>query len=169
MVARHAGERSDRCRCSCISGSALWQRPYAAHGVVEAASPPSCGNLTAARRWRENDRYRRSCGRIDYLNGFMKALWWECPPEANGEENGTRDSGRLLATRPIGGRPGSASGARMIECALYDFVARRELTVATESALAGKKVAAGDHQPPLFCRRSNRVPRAGPILCRSRL
>jgi L-alanine-DL-glutamate epimerase-like enolase superfamily enzyme len=68
---------------------------------------------------------------IAYLNGFAEGTVVECAVGAVGEVDWTRDPVELIATMAEWGAPLIAPVRALIDCALHDFVARREhLTVA---------------------------------------
>jgi len=63
---------------------------------------------------------------IAYLNGFSEAIVVECAAGAVGEVDWTRDPVDLIATMVEWGTPLIAPVRALIDCALHDFVARRE-------------------------------------------
>ncbi|MEH2476645.1 L-alanine-DL-glutamate epimerase-like enolase superfamily enzyme [Nitrobacteraceae bacterium AZCC 2146] len=68
---------------------------------------------------------------IAYLNGFAEGTVVECAAAAVGAVDWTRDPVDLIATMADWGEPLIAPVRTLIDCALHDFVARREhLTVA---------------------------------------
>ena len=68
---------------------------------------------------------------IPYLNGFAESTVVECAASAVGAVDWTRDPAELIATMADWGAPLIAPVRALIDCALHDFVARREhLTVA---------------------------------------
>src|SRR5258708_10115233 len=68
---------------------------------------------------------------IAYLNGFAEGTVVKCAAGAVGEVDWTRDPVDLLATMPDWGASLIAPVRALIDCALHDFVARREqMTVA---------------------------------------
>jgi L-alanine-DL-glutamate epimerase-like enolase superfamily enzyme len=68
---------------------------------------------------------------IAYLNGFADGTVVECATAAVGAVDWTRDPLELIATMADWGAPLIAPVRALIDCALHDFVARREhLTVA---------------------------------------
>jgi L-Ala-D/L-Glu epimerase len=68
---------------------------------------------------------------IAYLNGFTESTVVECAAAAVGEVDWTRDPSDLLATMTEWGAPLISPVRALLDCALHDFVARRErLTVA---------------------------------------
>jgi len=79
---------------------------------------------------------------IAYLNGFAEATVVECASAAiAGAVDWTRDPVDLIATMANWGAPLIAPVRALIDCALHDFVARRErLTVAAWLGAAGPEV-----------------------------
>src|SRR5216683_1087116 len=87
---------------------------------------------------------------IAYLNGFAEATVVECAATAVGEVDWRRDPVELIATMADWGSPMIAPVRALIDCALHDFVARREhLTVAAWLGAAGQKVV-GETNQTLF-------------------
>src|SRR5229473_1245377 len=84
---------------------------------------------------------------IAYLNGFAEATVVECAATAVGEVDWRRDPVELIATMADWGSPMIAPVRALIDCALHDFVARREhLTVAAWLGAAGQKVVRETNQ-----------------------
>ena len=84
---------------------------------------------------------------IAYLNGFAEATVVECAAGAVGEVDWTRDPVDLIATMAEWGAPLIAPVRALIDCALHDFVARREhLTVAAWLGAAEQKVVRETNQ-----------------------
>jgi L-Ala-D/L-Glu epimerase len=84
---------------------------------------------------------------IAYLNGFAEATVVECAAMAVGEVDWTRDPVDLIATMADWGAPLIAPVRALIDCALHDFVARREhLTVAAWLGAAGQTVVRETNQ-----------------------
>lgn len=78
---------------------------------------------------------------IAYLNGFAEATVLERAAGAVGEVDWTRDPVDLIATVAEWGAPLIAPLRALIDCALHDFVARRDhLTVAAWLGAAEQKV-----------------------------
>src|SRR5258708_5797919 len=79
---------------------------------------------------------------IAYLNAFSEGAVVGCAAAAVGEVDWTRDPVDLLATMADWGAPLIAPVRALIDCALHDFVSRREhLTVAAWFGAGGQKVA----------------------------
>jgi len=84
---------------------------------------------------------------IAYLNGFAEATVVECAAGAVGEVDWTRDPVDLIATMAEWGAPLIAPVRSLIDCALHDFVARRQhLTVAAWLGAAEQKVVRETNQ-----------------------
>ena len=84
---------------------------------------------------------------IAYLNGFSEATVAECAAGAVGEVDWTRDPVDLIATMVEWGTPLIAPVRALIDCALHDFVARRERrTVAAWLGAAEQKVVRETNQ-----------------------
>jgi len=84
---------------------------------------------------------------IAYLNDFSEGAVVECAAAAVGEVDWTRDPVDLLATMADWGAPLIAPVRALIDCALHDFVARREhLTVAAWLGASGQKVVRETNQ-----------------------
>lgn len=78
---------------------------------------------------------------IAYLNGFAERTVVECAAAAIGAVDWMRDPADLLATMADWGEPLIAPVRALIDCALHDFVARREhLTVAASLGTTTQKV-----------------------------
>ena len=78
---------------------------------------------------------------IVYLNGFAEGCVVECAAAAAGAVDWTRDPADLLATMADWGAPLIAPVRTLIDCALHDFVARREqLSVAALLGGTAEKV-----------------------------
>ncbi len=78
---------------------------------------------------------------IAYLNGFNAGTVVECATRAVGEVDWTRDPVDLIATMADWGAPLIAPVRALIDCALHDFVARREhLTAAAWLGAGAGKV-----------------------------
>ena len=105
---------------------------------------------------------------IAYLNGFSEATVAECAAGAVGEVDWTRDPVDLIATMVEWGTPLIAPVRMLIDCALHDFVARRERrTVAAWLGAAEQKVSGRPTRH--FSVRRSRSSCAGGGLCRARL
>jgi L-alanine-DL-glutamate epimerase-like enolase superfamily enzyme len=84
---------------------------------------------------------------IAYLNGFAEPTVVECATGAVGEVDWTRDPVELIATMADWGAPLIAPVRALIDCALHDFVARRErLSVAAWLGAATQKVVSETNQ-----------------------
>jgi L-Ala-D/L-Glu epimerase len=84
---------------------------------------------------------------IAYLNGFSEGTVVESAAGAVGEVDWTRDPVDLIATMAEWGAPLIAPVRALIDCALHDFVARRErLTVAAWLGAAERKVVRETNQ-----------------------
>jgi L-alanine-DL-glutamate epimerase-like enolase superfamily enzyme len=84
---------------------------------------------------------------IAYLNGFAEATVVECAATAVGEMDWRRDPVELIATMADWGASMIAPVRALIDCALHDFVARREhLTVAAWLGAAGQTVVRETNQ-----------------------
>jgi L-alanine-DL-glutamate epimerase-like enolase superfamily enzyme len=84
---------------------------------------------------------------IAYLNGFAEATVVECAAAAIGVVDWTRDPVDLIKTMAEWGAPLIAPVRALIDCALHDFVARREhLSVAAWLGAATQKVVSGTNQ-----------------------
>jgi L-alanine-DL-glutamate epimerase-like enolase superfamily enzyme len=84
---------------------------------------------------------------IAYLNGFAEGTVVECTARAVGAVDWTRDPIDLLATMADWGAPLIAPVRALIDCALHDFVARREhLTVAAWLGGGAEKVIRNTNQ-----------------------
>ena len=84
---------------------------------------------------------------IAYLNGFAEPTVVECATGAVGEVDWTRDPVDLIATMADWGAPLIAPVRALIDCALHDFVARRErLSVAAWLGAATQKVVSETNQ-----------------------
>jgi L-Ala-D/L-Glu epimerase len=84
---------------------------------------------------------------IAYLNGFAEPAVVECATGAVGEVDWTRDPVDLIATMADWGAPLIAPVRALIDCALHDFVARRErLSVAAWLGAATQKVVSETNQ-----------------------
>jgi len=78
---------------------------------------------------------------IAYLNSFAESIVVECAAAAVGAVDWTRDPADLLATMADWGAPLIAPVRALIDCALHDFVARRQrLTVAAWLGAAAQGV-----------------------------
>jgi L-alanine-DL-glutamate epimerase-like enolase superfamily enzyme len=78
---------------------------------------------------------------IAYLNGFAEGTVVECAAAAIGAVDWTHDPADLIATMADWGKPLIAPVRALIDCALHDFVARREhLTVAAWLGASSQKV-----------------------------
>jgi L-alanine-DL-glutamate epimerase-like enolase superfamily enzyme len=84
---------------------------------------------------------------IAYLNGFTEGTVVKCAAAAVGAMDWTRDPIDLLATMADWGAPLIAPVRALIDCALHDFVARREnLTVAAWLGGGAEKVTRNTNQ-----------------------
>jgi L-alanine-DL-glutamate epimerase-like enolase superfamily enzyme len=84
---------------------------------------------------------------IAYLNGFAEGTVVECAAAAVGAVDWTRDPVDLIATMADWGAPLIAPVRTLIDCALHDFVARREhRTVAAWLGATAEKVVRETNQ-----------------------
>lgn len=84
---------------------------------------------------------------IAYLNGFAEATVVECAAAAIGAVDWTRDPVDLITTMAEWGAPLIAPVRALIDCALHDFVARREhLSVAAWLGAATQQAASQTNQ-----------------------